>query len=70
MKQRHTIIFFLPCLNFYETWNNKIQQLHDEGNINKFHRGFKIGGGGGWGGSKLSDTIITFYHPTKLRCQT
>ena len=45
MKQRHTIIF-LPCLNFCETWNNKIQ-LHEERNINKFHKGFKRGGGGG-----------------------
>ena len=65
MKQRHTINFLL-CLNFCETWNNKIQ-LHEERNINKFHKGFKRGGGGG---SKLSDTITTFYHPTKLRCQT
>ena len=23
---------------------------------------------GGGGGSKFSDTITTFYHPTKLRC--
>ena len=37
---------FLSSLNFYETLNNKIQQLNGK-KKKKFHLGFLGGGGGG-----------------------
>ena len=34
---------FIPCLNFYETWNNKIQQFNDKSNFLSSTEAFRGG---------------------------